>query len=146
MKLIASLTELRRARFAMVEPVGLVPTMGYLHRGHISLVQIARQECASVVVSIFVNPTQFGPREDLAAYPRDVERDLALLEPNGVELVWAPPVEVMYPPAYQTWVSVEEVTKSLDGEVRRTFPGVADCIALQRSSTEQGGFGQRTQQ
>jgi pantoate--beta-alanine ligase len=104
--------------------------MGYLHEGHLSLVRQARLECASVVASIFVNPTQFGPQEDLAAYPRDLPRDLRLLEDMGVDLVWVPTVEMMYPPGYQTWVSVEEVTKHLEGSRRPThFRGVTTVVA-----------------
>ncbi len=130
MKVVNTIQELRSARHALPEPVGLVPTMGFLHEGHLSLVRRARQECASVVASIFVNPTQFGPSEDLAAYPRDLPRDLALLEKEGVDLVWAPSPEVMYPEGYQTWVTVEEVTKPLEGAMRPThFRGVATVVA-----------------
>jgi len=104
--------------------------MGYLHEGHLSLVRRARQECESVVVSIFVNPAQFGPGEDLARYPRDLERDLHLLEPLGVDLLWAPTEEVMYPPGFQTWVEVEGLTRPLEGAARPGhFRGVTTVVA-----------------
>ncbi|MCB0258041.1 MAG: pantoate--beta-alanine ligase, partial [Anaerolineae bacterium] len=106
------------------------PTMGFLHEGHLSLVRRARKECASVVVSIFVNPTQFGPNEDLATYPRDLDRDLALLEAAGADLVWTPTVEVMYPAGFQTHVEVESVSRGLEGERRPGhFRGVATVVA-----------------
>jgi pantoate--beta-alanine ligase len=104
--------------------------MGYLHEGHLSLVRRAAEECASVVVSIFVNPTQFGPSEDLAAYPRDMEHDLRLLESLGVNLVWTPSPEIMYPNGYQTWVQVEALTEPLEGAQRPGhFRGVATVVA-----------------
>ena len=125
-----SLGDLRQARGALANPLGLVPTMGYLHQGHLSLVERARQECPSVAVSIFVNPSQFGPKEDLAAYPRDLPRDLAMLETAGVDLVWTPSPQAMYPPGYQTWVTVERVSSGLEGERRPGhFRGVATIVA-----------------
>jgi pantoate--beta-alanine ligase len=130
MQTVTTLSELRAARARLPEPVGLVPTMGYLHEGHLSLVRRARAECISVVTSIFVNPTQFGPEEDLSAYPRDLPRDLSLLEAGGVDLVWTPTPEVMYPPSYQTWVAVEEVTQPLEGGMRPGhFRGVTTVVA-----------------
>jgi pantoate--beta-alanine ligase len=90
MQTVTTLAELKSARRNLPGPVGFVPTMGYLHAGHISLAQRAHAECASVAASIFVNPTQFGPNEDLAKYPRDLPSDLGLLEAAGVELVWTP--------------------------------------------------------
>jgi pantoate--beta-alanine ligase len=114
----------------MPEPVGLVPTMGYLHAGHISLVEQACRECASVVVSIFVNPTQFGPTEDLSKYPRDLERDLQLLSSAGADLVWTPTSEEMYPDGYQTWISLDELAKPLEGAMRPShFRGVATVVS-----------------
>jgi pantoate--beta-alanine ligase len=104
--------------------------MGYLHEGHLSLVRRAAEECTSVVVSIFINPTQFGPSEDLAAYPRDMERDLRLLESLGVDLVWAPAPEIMYPSGYQTWVQVEALAGPLEGAMRPGhFRGVTTVVA-----------------
>ena len=130
MKVVETLEELWKARGELPEPIGLVPTMGYLHDGHLSLVKRARKECTSVVVSIFVNPTQFSPEEDLEAYPRDIPRDLKLLESAHTDLVWMPTPEVMYPDGYQTWVEVEEVTKPLEGAVRPGhFRGVSTVVA-----------------
>lgn len=149
MQTVITLPELRAARAALPEPVGLVPTMGYLHEGHLSLVRAAKAECASVVVSIFVNPTQFGPHEDLAAYPRDLPRDLRLLEAEGVDLVWAPTPEVMYPPGYQTWVTVEEVTKPLEGAMRPGhFRGVTTVVSklFNAVQPQKAYFGQKDAQ
>ena len=149
MKIIVEIEELRALREQLPEPVGFVPTMGYLHEGHLSLVRQARLECASVVASIFVNPTQFGPQEDLAAYPRDLPRDLRLLEEMGVDLVWVPTVDMMYSPGYQTWVSVEEVTKPLEGYRRPThFRGVTTVVAKLFNSVQpqKAYFGQKDAQ
>jgi len=130
MMIVSTLEELRSARSMLDEPIGLVPTMGYLHEGHLSLVRRAKEECASVVVSIFVNPTQFGPNEDLAAYPRDMERDLRLLESLNVDLVWTPTPEIMYPSGYQTWVQVDALTELLEGAMRPGhFRGVTTVVA-----------------
>ncbi len=126
---VNTLSELHSARRSFAGTVGLVPTMGYLHEGHLSLVRRAREECDHVVVSIFVNPTQFGPKEDLSKYPRDLDRDLGLLEALGVDLVWAPTVEIMYPQGYQTWVEVERITVPLEGAVRPGhFRGVTTVV------------------
>jgi pantoate--beta-alanine ligase len=104
--------------------------MGFLHEGHLALVQAARLENDHVGVSIFVNPTQFGPSEDLGAYPRDLERDLSRLDELGVDLVWTPPAEEVYPAGFQTYVTVEDVTKTLEGAARPThFRGVATVVA-----------------
>lgn len=130
MNTVQSISNLRQIRKALPSPIGLVPTMGYLHEGHLSLVQRARQECASVIVSIFVNPTQFGPQEDLDAYPHDVSRDLELLEKYGVDLVWIPKREQMYTNDFQTWVTVERVALPLEGKKRPGhFRGVATVVA-----------------
>jgi pantoate--beta-alanine ligase len=130
MKTVIGLDELRTSRLSLAGTVGLVPTMGYLHEGHLSLIRRAKAECENVVVSIFVNPTQFGKNEDLSKYPRDLERDLSLIEPLGVDLVWNPTVEVMYPTGYQTWVEVEALTHPLEGAMRPGhFKGVTTVVA-----------------
>ncbi|HEX7541389.1 MAG TPA: pantoate--beta-alanine ligase [Anaerolineales bacterium] len=149
MKIVTTLPELRTARRTLPGPVGFVPTMGFLHAGHISLAQAARVECTSVAASIFVNPTQFGPNEDLARYPRDLLRDLALLEAAGVDLVWTPTVEVMYPPGFQTWVEVEGLTRRLEGETRPGhFRGVTTVVAklFNAVAPDKAYFGQKDAQ
>jgi pantoate--beta-alanine ligase len=110
--------------------IGFVPTMGYLHDGHISLVRQARELCDSVVVSIFVNPTQFGPGEDFQRYPHDEEGDKAKLDKAGVEFLFIPEAKEMYPSGYQTYVEVAEVSKGLCGDFRPGhFRGVATVVA-----------------
>ncbi len=149
MKTVITVQELRQARSSLPNPLGLVPTMGYLHAGHLSLVERARKECASVAVSIFVNPTQFGPNEDLAAYPRDVDRDLSLLEQAGTDLVWLPTPEIMYPPGFQTWVEVEHLTRPLEGAMRPGhFRGVATVVAklFNAVQPQKAYFGQKDAQ
>ena len=130
MHIVQSIADVRRIHRELPGVWGLVPTMGFLHRGHISLVERARAENEHVGVSIFVNPMQFGPAEDLAAYPRDLDRDLALLEEGGADLVWVPSVEEVYPSGFQTYVTVEELTRPLEGAARPThFRGVATVVA-----------------
>jgi len=126
-----SIAEFRALRAELAGPVGFVPTMGYLHEGHLSLVRIARERCASVVASIFVNPTQFAPTEDLADYPRDLDRDLELLEREGVDLVFAPDEGVgLYAEGHDTWVELPNLTSRLEGASRPThFRGVATIVA-----------------
>jgi pantoate--beta-alanine ligase len=149
MKNVTTLTELRDARSRLPGPVGLVPTMGYLHEGHLSLVRRAREACRSVVVSIYVNPTQFGANEDLDAYPRDLSRDLGLLENEGVDLVWMPTSDIMYPPDFQTWVTVEVVTQKLEGAMRPVhFRGVSTVVAklFNAIQPQKAYFGQKDAQ
>jgi pantoate--beta-alanine ligase len=130
MKVVSTISEIHSARRSFTGKVGLVPTMGYLHEGHLSLIRRARDECDHVVVSIFVNPTQFGPNEDLSKYPRDLDRDLSLIKPLGTDLVWMPTAEIMYPQGYQTWVEVEKVTRPLEGAQRPGhFKGVTTVVA-----------------
>jgi pantoate--beta-alanine ligase len=130
MMIVSTLEELRSALPLLEGKLGLVPTMGYLHAGHLSLVSRAKAECKSVVVSIFINPTQFGPNEDLSRYPRDLDRDLHLLEDAGVDLVWTPATEDMYPSGYQTWVEVAQVTFPLEGAQRPGhFRGVTTVVS-----------------
>jgi pantoate--beta-alanine ligase len=149
MKIAETLEELWKECNRLKAPIGLVPTMGYLHEGHLSLVRQASQECASVVVSIYVNPTQFGPREDLGKYPRDLERDLSMLEAENVDLVWTPSDEIMYPRGYQTWVIVEDVTRPLEGSIRQGhFRGVATVVAklFNAVQPQKAYFGQKDAQ
>ena len=130
MKTVSTIAELRTA-LGEARP-GLVPTMGAFHQGHLSLIRAARAENDVIVVSLFVNPAQFGQSEDLARYPRDERRDGALAEEEGVDLLFAPPPEEIYPPGFQTWVEVEELSKSLEGAFRPGhFRGVATvCLKL----------------
>src|SRR5512147_946085 len=149
MQVISTIEEFRKAKAQRRGEWGLVTTMGYLHEGHLSLVKRARAENDHVAVSIFVNPTQFGPNEDLAAYPRDLDRDLRLLESLEVDVVFNPTPEVMYPPNYQTYVTVEEVTKYLEGASRPThFRGVATVVAklFNIVGAERAYFGQKDAQ
>jgi len=132
-KIFATITETRaecrRAR-ANGKRLGLVPTMGALHEGHLSLVRGAKAQCDTVVVSLFVNPTQFGPTEDLAKYPRPFERDRELLEKEGVAILFAPPVDEMYPKGEVTRVVVEGLSEKLDGRSRPGhFRGVTTVVS-----------------
>jgi pantoate--beta-alanine ligase len=129
--------------------IGLVPTMGALHAGHGSLIERARAECKYVGVSIFVNPTQFGPGEDFANYPRPIQRDLELLEGMGVDLVWIPTVKSLYPPGFQTWITVDEVSAPLEGKCRPGhFRGVATIVAklFNALTPDRAYFGQKDAQ
>ncbi|MFC1864475.1 pantoate--beta-alanine ligase [Chloroflexota bacterium] len=130
MKVVETVNEMRRLRLELAEPIGFVPTMGFLHEGHLSLVKRARVENPSVVVSIFVNPTQFGPQEDLASYPRDIQRDLAMLEKDKTDAVFMPSAAEMYPTQFNSWVETGKVTQRLEGASRPThFRGVTTVVA-----------------
>jgi len=130
MKVVETIADMKRLRQQIAEPVGFVPTMGYLHEGHLSLVRQARAENPSVVASIFVNPTQFGPQEDFSRYPRDIQRDLALLEKEGTDIVFMPSVAEMYPSQFSSWVEVGKVTERLEGASRSGhFRGVTTVVA-----------------
>ncbi len=129
MKVIDTIDEMKRVRRDLPEPVGFVPTMGYLHEGHISGVKRARAENVSVVASIFINPTQFGQNEDLENYPRDTERDLAMLQEYGTDVVFLPSGAEIYPPRFNTWVEVGKLTERLEGASRPThFRGVTTVV------------------
>ncbi len=149
MKLVHKISDLRKNVSTLPRPLGLVPTMGYLHAGHLALVRRARAECASVGVSIFVNPAQFGPNEDLARYPRDLERDLGMLKDAGVDVVWAPEAIEVYPDGYQTYINVEDVAVPLEGAVRPGhFRGVATVVAklFNAFTPDRAYFGQKDAQ
>jgi pantoate--beta-alanine ligase len=129
MKVLHTVSDFRAARRSAPDPLGLVPTMGALHEGHLSLARRARQENTGVAMSIFVNPAQFGPHEDLTRYPRPIQRDLELAEASGVDLVFNPPVEEIYPPGFGTYVDVGEVARRWEGEHRPGhFRGVATVV------------------
>ena len=130
MEVLDTVRSFREARGRVAGSVGLVPTMGSLHEGHLTLVRKARSENDVATVSIFVNPSQFAQGEDLASYPRDMDRDLALLRDEGVDLVFAPTPEEMYPPGFDAWIEVEKTSEVLEGAVRPGhFRGVATVVA-----------------
>jgi pantoate--beta-alanine ligase len=152
---VRSVAELRAALAAKRtagHSIGLVPTMGYFHDGHLALMRAAREACETVVVSLFVNPSQFGPNEDLAAYPRDEERDAGLAAAEGVDLLFVPPVEEVYPDGFATTVSVEGVTEVLCGDVARRgpshFAGVTTVVAklFNMAQPDVAFFGQKDAQ
>lgn len=149
MEIVETAVGIRAARGRMHGEVGLVPTMGALHEGHLMLVRRAREENAHVIATIFVNPAQFNDPNDLLNYPRDLERDLALLREEGVHAVFTPTPEVMYPPGYQTYVTVEQVTQGLEGAHRPGhFRGVATVVAKLFNLTQphRAYFGQKDAQ
>jgi pantoate--beta-alanine ligase len=115
-----------RAALAGIDDIGLVPTMGAYHAGHLALFRAARAECETVVASLFVNPAQFADPADLDRYPREEEADAALAEAEGVDLLFAPAEEELYPPGYETWVDVEHASRGLEGDVR---PGHFRAVA-----------------
>jgi pantoate--beta-alanine ligase len=130
MQVVEPIFEIRALRQKLSGTVGFVPTMGYLHEGHLALVKQARIENSVVIVSIYVNPTQFGPREDFGAYPRDLNRDLELLREGGVDIVFVPSDDQMYSREFSTWVDVEKVSERLEGAYRTGhFRGVATVVA-----------------
>jgi pantoate--beta-alanine ligase len=129
-KVITTIAEMKRLRGQLAGSVGLVPTMGFLHQGHLELVRRARVENLTVIVSIFVNPTQFGAEEDFVTYPRDSKRDLALLEKERVGIVFMPSAQEMYPEGFSSWVEVGKVTERLEGAFRPGhFRGVVTVVA-----------------
>jgi pantoate--beta-alanine ligase len=130
MQVVKTIPEIRALRQKLSGTVGFVPTMGYLHEGHLALVKQAKVENSNVIVSIYVNPTQFGPREDFGSYPRDLNRDLELLRGEGADIVFVPSDDEMYPPEFSSWVDVEKVTELLEGATRPGhFRGVATVVA-----------------
>jgi pantoate--beta-alanine ligase len=148
MQVLETIADFRRARAAFTT-LGFVPTMGFLHEGHLNLVRQAKTACGAVAVSIFVNPTQFGPQEDFSSYPRNTERDLALLEAEGVDLVFIPDVAEMYPSGFTTYVQVEQITEVLEGAARPThFRGVTTvvCKLLNIVQPSHAYFGQKDAQ
>lgn len=129
MNLVRTVREVREWRRSVSGSLGLAPTMGYLHAGHLSLVDRARRENATVAASLFVNPTQFGPSEDLSRYPRDLDRDRDLLEARGCDLLFAPAADEMYPKGFDTFVDVGSIAAPLEGERRPGhFRGVATVV------------------
>ncbi|NTW04184.1 MAG: pantoate--beta-alanine ligase, partial [Oscillochloris sp.] len=148
MNVIATIDAFRQVRASFAK-LGLVPTMGYLHAGHLSLVRQARQECGAVAVSIFVNPTQFGPNEDFSRYPRNMEHDLELLAEAGVDLVFTPEPAEMYPRDFGTAVVLPAADDVLEGSARPGhFRGVATvvCKLLNIAQPTRAYFGQKDAQ
>jgi pantoate--beta-alanine ligase len=149
LRIVRTRAELREALADAPRPVGLVPTMGWLHDGHRALIHRARSENATTVVSIFVNPRQFGDPADLEKYPRSEERDIALCTEEGVDLVFAPAVEEIYPPGFDTTVKVGAVAEPLEGAARPAhFDGVATVVAIlfDLVGAEHAYFGQKDAQ
>jgi pantoate--beta-alanine ligase len=155
MRTVRTVSELREALAPARRAgrtIGLVPTMGAFHEGHLSLIRRARGDCDVVVVSLFVNPTQFAPSEDLAAYPRDEQRDAALAEAEGVELLFAPPVEEVYPDGFATTVTVGGITEMLEGHPSRRgpshFAGVTTVVSklFNMAGPDVAYFGQKDAQ
>jgi pantoate--beta-alanine ligase len=149
---VRTVAELREALSGAARPVGLVPTMGAFHDGHLSLIRAAREENATVVVSLFVNPAQFGPSEDFGAYPRDEAKDLADAEAEGVDILFAPPVEEVYPDGFDTSVEVGGLTDTLEGDPkhrgREHFRGVTTVVTklFNMAQPDRAYFGQKDAQ
>lgn len=144
-----TIADFRAWRSAWSGSVGLVPTMGYLHDGHLSLVRASKRECDITVATIFVNPTQFAPNEDLSTYPRDEARDLDLLKREKVDAVFIPAADEIYPDGYSTYVTVENLTSRLEGASRPThFRGVTTVVMklLQITQPQRAYFGQKDAQ
>jgi pantoate--beta-alanine ligase len=149
MDVIATVEQIRAEAGRAERPLGLVPTMGFLHEGHMSLVRLGRSDSETLAASIFVNPAQFGPQEDLASYPRDMDSDLAKLEGAGVDLVFAPSVDEMYPEGFDTYIDVGRIGERLEGEARPGhFRGVATvvCKLLAVVRPDRAYFGQKDAQ
>ncbi len=149
MKVLPTISEFSEAVRTATRPLGVVPTMGFLHAGHMALVERARAENTNLAASIFVNPAQFGPAEDFATYPRDMESDLAKLKDAGVDLVFTPSLEEMYPDEFDTYVDVGRLAERLEGKARPGhFKGVATvvCKLLTITRPERAYFGQKDAQ
>jgi pantoate--beta-alanine ligase len=152
MKTVRTVAELREALREAPRPVGLVPTMGAFHEGHLSLIRAARAENETVVVSLFVNPAQFGPSEDFGAYPRDEQRDADLAEAEGVDLLFIPAVEEVYPQGFDTTVEVGGLTDTLEGDPahrgREHFRGVTTVVTklFNMAGPDRAYFGQKDAQ
>lgn len=149
MQVVKTLPEMTAWRQRLADPVGFAPTMGYLHEGHLALVRRARADNPTVIVSIYVNPRQFGASEDFAGYPRELNRDLDMLEGEGADIVFVPSDDEMYPPGFSSWVDVENISERLEGASRvGHFRGVATIVAklfnIVRPSTAY--FGQKDAQ
>ena len=149
MLILRTIADFRAWRATVPGDVGLVPTMGYLHEGHLSLVRASKSDNAHTVVTLFVNPTQFGPNEDLERYPRAETRDIALLESEGVDVLFAPDASEIYPGGFSTYVTVEGLTQRLEGASRPThFRGVTTVVMklLQIVQPNRAYFGQKDAQ
>ncbi|ACZ61845.1 pantoate--beta-alanine ligase [Dehalococcoides mccartyi] len=149
MRIIRTVAEMQKLHREICGPVGLVPTMGYLHEGHLSLIRASKKQDINTIASIFVNPTQFGPHEDFKKYPRDEKRDMAMLENADVDYVFAPSVEEMYPSGFDSWVEPGVLQERLEGAVRPGhFRGVCTVVAklLTIIRPDRAYFGQKDYQ
>lgn len=149
MQVVDDIAALRQHRTQLKGRVGLVPTMGYLHAGHLSLIRAAREMCDAIIGTIFVNPTQFSANEDLSTYPRDLPRDLAMMREAGIDLVFTPTPDLMYPQHFQTWVTVTDVTQGKEGGKRpEHFRGVTTvvCKLFNLIQADVAFFGQKDAQ